>query len=154
MYVLDTCIFSLYFVRENPTPPLKEKILATPDNELCITSITVEEGLSGAFTLIRKRDGLQIHQQASLVDAYSLLNTVFFALHRPQHLPFDSAAFAVYKTIPTNVRKGRTRDCRIASVAVSLGYTVVTRNTEDFEVIKKALPSLRFVDWSRPQSEL
>ena len=150
MYVLDTCIFSLYFVRENPTPPLKEKILATPDTELWITSITVEEGLDGAFTLIRKRDALPIHRQDSLVLAYDLLEKVFFALHRPQHLPFDAAAFAVYKTIPSTVRKGRTRDCRIASVAVSMGYTVVTRNTEDFKEIKKALPSLQFVDWSRP----
>lgn len=150
MYVLDTCVFSPYYVRENPKPPLKEKIESTPYEELWITAITVEETIQGALRLIREIDNQKLEKQRELPAAYDLLVKVTYALNKPQILPFDKAAFDVYKTIPEKVRKGKTRDCRIAAITVSRGrpFTLVTHNEDDFRDIKRnALPQLDFVNW-------
>jgi tRNA(fMet)-specific endonuclease VapC len=148
VYVLDTCVFSPYFIRENSQPPLKERIESTPFEDIWITAITHEEAIQGAFKLINKYESLKIESQDKLIWAYDLLGQVVFALTKPQLLSFSDAAFAVYRGIPERVRKGRTRDCRIASIAVSQDYTVVTHNIDDFSEIKsKALPQLKYTRW-------
>lgn len=150
MYVLDSDVFTAYYTRENPSPPLKYRIESTPYEQLWITAINVEESTNGALKLIRQYNELKDENRARLILAYDLLLKVQLALSRPQVLPFDAAAYAEYVKIPREIEKiVKTRDCRIAAIAVSRGYTVVTINTQDYERIKRAIP-VQVVNWAAP----
>lgn len=146
MYVLDSDVFTAYYTRENPSPPLRYRIESTPYKDLWITAVNVEESTKGALKLIQKyseaRDG------EGLTSAYDLLLKVQFALTKPQILPFDKAALQEYVKIPRGVEKiVKARDCRIASIAVARGYTVVTFNERDFTRIQAVIP-VKFVNWA------
>lgn len=148
MYILDSDVFSLYFVRENPSPPLRYRIESTPYEQLWITAINVEESMAGALKLIRKYNEARGEERAKLPMAYDLLLKAKLALSRPQILPFDAAAYAEYLRIPREIERiVKTKDCRIAAIAVSRGYRVITKNTRDFERIRAAIP-VDFDDWS------
>jgi tRNA(fMet)-specific endonuclease VapC len=59
-------------------------------------------------------------------------------------LPFDAEAAATFVHLrQSGVRVG-TMDLRIGSIALVRGFTVLTRNTVDFERI----PGLRAEDWT------
>lgn len=148
MYVLDSDVFSLYYVRENPSPPLKFRIESTPYRQLWITAINVEESTKGALKLIQRYNEEKGEKRAGLTLAYDLLLKVKLALSKPQVLPFDDAAYAEYVKIPRGIEKTvKTRDCRIAAIAVSRDFTVITKNTQDFARIQQAIP-VKFLDWS------
>ena len=59
-------------------------------------------------------------------------------------LPFDDKAALKFESlIAQRVRVG-TMDLRIASIALSEGLTLVTRNTRDFSKV----PGLAILDWT------
>lgn len=148
MYVLDSDVFSLYYVRENPSPPLKFNIESTPYEHLWITAVNVEESMKGVCNLIQKYNAAKDKERAKLASAYDLLLKVSLALSKPQMLPFDSAAYLEYAKIPRGIEKiVKTSDCRIAAIAVSLDYTVVTKNIKDFKRIRESI-TVKFIDWS------
>jgi predicted nucleic acid-binding protein len=148
VYVLDSDVFSLYFVRENPSPPLKYRIESTPYEQLWITPINVEESIRGALKLIQQYNEAKDDSRARLTFAYDLLLKVKLALSKPQILPFDDKAYAEYAKIPRGLEKTvKTGDCRIAAIAVSRDYTVITKNIRDYARIQTAIP-VKFLDWS------
>jgi predicted nucleic acid-binding protein len=148
VYVLDSDVFSLYYVRENPTPPLKYRIESTPYEQIWITAINVEESTKGALKLIQEYNELKDENRIKLTSAYDLLLKVRLALSKPQILDFDAKAYAEYEKIPRGLEKiVKTGDCRIAAIAVSRGYTVVTRNTRHYERIQQVIP-VQFVNWA------
>jgi tRNA(fMet)-specific endonuclease VapC len=46
--------------------------------------------------------------------------------------------------MPAPIKRIGARDCQIAAIAISLGFTVITRNTRDFQRI----PDVKFEDWT------
>ena len=59
-------------------------------------------------------------------------------------LPFDQAAARSFEELTRHKTRVATLDLRIASIALSRGMTLLTRNTIDFARI----PGLNFEDWT------
>lgn len=63
---------------------------------------------------------------------------------RAQVLPFDDAAAAAFESLRTQRVRVPTMDLRIASICLSRGMTLLTRNVADFARV----PGLKFEDWT------
>jgi tRNA(fMet)-specific endonuclease VapC len=59
-------------------------------------------------------------------------------------LEFTPEAEAIYWQLQAQKIRPGSRDLKIASIALSLDATVVTRNRKDFQQV----PDLKFEDWS------
>jgi tRNA(fMet)-specific endonuclease VapC len=136
LFVLDTDILTLY--REGH-PVVCRHVGAHLPQELAITVISVEEQLSGWYTVLRRAktaDDLErVYQE--------IADTVTF-FSRIQIISFTKAAIARYeqlKAMKLNVSK---TDLRIAAIVQETGSTLVTRNTRDF----RRIPHLVFEDWT------
>lgn len=139
LYVLDTDHLTLL---RRGNAQVVARVAATPQTDLAITIISIEEQFRGWFTQVRKaRDA------ARLARAYEGLFDVIDMARRLLVLPFSRTAVERYldlrKTLP---RLGK-RDLAIASVALEFNATVVTRNQRDFAQV----PNLQVEDWSLPQ---
>ncbi len=138
LYVLDTDILSL--LREGHAEVCR-RVGLQPIGEVVTTAITVEEHLTGWYSLLRsvkRPDRLELAYD-SLIRA-----TLFFS-----RLPirnFTLAAMARFESLrklKLNVGKN---DLPIAAIALEAGAVVVTRNVRDFGRI----PALVVEDWSQP----
>ncbi|MGL5793293.1 MAG: type II toxin-antitoxin system VapC family toxin, partial [Waterburya sp.] len=108
-------------------PQLTEKILNKSPELIFISIITVEEILQGALAAIQKTN-----RKPSVTIAYQYFEELFSALHRFQILSYTAEAERIYQSFPAKVKRIGTQDCRIAAIACSNQYTVVTINTNDF----------------------
>lgn len=136
LYVLDTDILSLY---ENDHAIVRPRVDAHHWQELAITVITIEEGLAGWYTLLRR-----VRRRDQWPPLYAQLANKVDFLARWQKLLFTAAAIARYEHLLTlHLNVGR-NDLRIAAITLEHGGTVVTRNLRDFQRI----PNLVVEDWS------
>ena len=140
MYLLDTSIVSNYLDERRTSSYLTDKILTTPPEEIFISVITVEEILQGALASIQK-----VRKKSSVINAYQSFEELFEALHLFQILPYTNEAEQIYQSLSTKVKRVGTQDCRIAAIARSKGYIVVTANVSDFEKIGIA----QVEDWTK-----
>ena len=109
-----------------------------PEN-LAITIITVEEQIKGRFKLIK-----QANSSAKLIRAYAALQSSVVYFNTITVLPFNEAANIHYENLRQQKIRIGTQDLRIASIALSRGNVLVTRNRRDFDKI----PNLTMEDWS------
>ena len=130
MYLLDTSIVSNHLDKRRNFLKLTNQILSKPPELIFISIITVEEIIQGALATIQK-----MRQKSSVTDGYKSFEELFAALHRFQILPYTNEAEQIYQSLPTKIKRIGTQDCRIAAVACSKGYIVVTANVADFEKI-------------------
>jgi tRNA(fMet)-specific endonuclease VapC len=136
LFVLDTDILSLYY---NGDPTVAQRIDARPPADLAITVITVDEQLTGWYTLTR-----QARQPREIARAYAHLGDAIVRLARWRILHYTESAItrvAQLKSLRLNVRL---MDLRIAAIALENGGVVVTRNRRDFSRV----PGLSVEDWS------
>ncbi len=86
----------------------------------------------------------QAKDQTGLTRGYTQLENLLHDYSLAQVLPYDDAAAELF----TELRRQRVRigtmDLRIASIAISNGMALLTRNTVDFEKV----PGLQFEDWT------
>ncbi|MBM4090379.1 MAG: type II toxin-antitoxin system VapC family toxin [Planctomycetes bacterium] len=136
LYVLDTDTLILFQVGQES---VCSRLLSVSVEELAITVISVEEQLSGWYTLVRRaKDAPQ------LARVYQRLADTARMLGRFPVLSFTEAAigrFEQLKKLKLNVRH---MDLRIAAITLEHHGTLVTRNLRDFQDV----PSLRIEDWS------
>lgn len=136
VYVLDTDIFTLY--RRGHEVVMRHALTHTPE-ELAITAITVEEQLSGWYTLLRRAK-----TSADLTRIYDrLVETVMF-LSSIHILSFTQPAITRYEQLKSMRLRIGTMDLRIAAIVLASGATLVTRNVQDFQRI----PGLVIEDWT------
>ena len=64
--------------------------------------------------------------------AFRLFDQILKDFARLQVLPFDERAYDTLQQIRSNSRRVAINDMRIAAVAMSRGFVVLTRNTVDF----------------------
>jgi tRNA(fMet)-specific endonuclease VapC len=136
LFVLDTDILTLYYRGD---PVVVRRVDARPANELAISIITVDEQLTGWYTLTRRAQ-----QPIEIAQAYAHLGDAVVRLARWRILPYTESAVArvgQLKALRLNVRL---MDLRIAAIALENGAAVVTRDTRDFGRVSL----LTIEDWS------
>src|SRR5713226_328922 len=113
LYVLDTDIATLY--RRGHEVVMRHALTHTPE-ELAITVITVEEQLSGWYTLLRRAK-----TSADLARIYDRLAETVRFLSSIRLLSFTQPAIARYEQLKSMRLRIGTMDLRIAAIALASG---------------------------------
>jgi tRNA(fMet)-specific endonuclease VapC len=121
-------------------PQVKQRFDASQEADLAITIITAEEQIRGRFKVIR--DAQQ--ERGHLVSAYNLFLANLEFLKQFTILPFEQAAWDIYRQlIDQKVRVG-SQDLKITTIALTRNAILVTRNQRDFSRV----PGLVLEDWT------
>ena len=135
-YVFDTDMLTLY---EEGHPRVVGRVAAHPPQELATTVISVEEQLSGWFTMLR-----QVKSREALARVYRrFAETVAFLGRRPI-LSFTEEVMARFETLRGLKLNIGSMDLRIAAIVLEERAVLVTRNARDF----RRVPGLAIEDWS------
>jgi tRNA(fMet)-specific endonuclease VapC len=136
-FILDTDILSLY---RYGNVLARQRVQATPADEMAISVITVEEQISGWYKSLR-----QARTPADTEWAYQQLSdAVVFLAGWKNHLNYTQAAMGRYDAlVRLKVNVGK-MDLKIAAITLEYQATLVTRNTRDF----KRIPGLPIVNWA------
>lgn len=136
LFVLDTDLLTLYYRGD---PVVVRRVDGQPTASLAISVMTVDEQLTGWYTLTRRA-----RQPKEIAQAYANLAEAVVRLAKWRILPYTESAIArvvQLKVLRLNVGL---MDLRIAAIALENGAVVVTRNRRDFSRV----PSLSVEDWS------
>ncbi len=136
LHVLDTDTLVLF---QEGHAEVCRRVLSHPVEEMATTAITVEEQLSGWYTLLRRAKDTK-----RLALACQRLVENVQVLGRFQIFSFTESAidrFVYLKGLKLRVRHA---DLRIAAITLEHRGTLDTRNSRDF----KQIPGLPIVDWS------
>lgn len=139
-YVLDTDHISIVQRKQDPQYSAIQSHAARhapPDIVSCVVSF--HEQVLGAHTYIARAK-----TRADLVHGYMLLAEVLDTFTGTV-LPFDARAATVLDSLVANKVRLKVMDLRIAAIVLSVGATLVTRNTRDFSRV----PGLVTEDWTR-----
>ena len=124
MFLLDTNVLSeLRAGKPSPSPAVRRWAASVPANQLYLSAITVLELEIGVLSMERKdpRQG----------QALRLWSQAVLAQFSTRVLPFGASTALLCAAMHVPDRRPE-RDAMIASVAKEHGYTLVTRNTDDF----------------------
>ncbi len=135
-YILDTDTLSLL---QYGHPKVWHEVGARHPSELAITVISLEEQLSGWYTLLRKA-----RHPDDLARVYQKLVDTVRSIAQLRMLPFTVRAIGRYQQLIPMKMNVRRMDLRIAAIALEQGATLVTRNVRDFGRV----PGLVLEDWS------
>jgi tRNA(fMet)-specific endonuclease VapC len=136
LFVLDTDLLTLYY-RGHPT--VVRRVDARPPTELAISIMTIDEQLTGWYTLTR-----QARRPDQMARAYAHLGEPVVRLARWPILPYTESAIARVSQLKVLRINVRLMELRIAAIALEHGAVVVTRNQRDFGRV----PGLGVEDWS------
>ena len=136
LYLLDTDTFSLYL--QNDVKVMRAIVAHLP-NPMAISIVTVQEVWAGWATAIARA------KTADLIAAtYARLTETVNELRNWSVISFPVAALTRYDALKKQKLNVGGNDLRIASIALEIGATVVTRNHCDFSRI----PGVVIEDWS------
>jgi tRNA(fMet)-specific endonuclease VapC len=124
LFVLDTDVLSLYY---HGDPIVVRSIDAQPATALAISIMTVDEQLTGWYTLTRR-----VRRPVEIAQAYAHLADAVVRLARWRILPFTESAIARVAQLKALRLSVGLMDLRIAAIALEHGAIVVTRNRRDF----------------------
>lgn len=136
LFVLDTDILSLYYRGD---PIVVRSVDARAPSELAISVLTVDEQLTGWYTMTR-----QARRPEEIARAYAHLGEAVARLGRWRILPYTESAIARVAQLKALRLNVRLMDLRIAAVALENRAVVVTRNRRDFGRVT----GLNVEDWS------
>ena len=137
LIVLDTDTLSLF---QSGDAAVIDRCRLTPREDLHVTVISVEEVLSGWYTLLRRAK-----TRARLAGVYQRLAASVQFLGSLSVLTFSERAIERFEQLKASKLGIRAPDLRIAAIALEHGGTLVTRNLRDFRLI----PGLAIEDWSK-----
>ena len=130
MYMLDTN--AIIMAVRHPDWPICEKVKKHLGKDLCISVITYGELEYGA----RKSSNPERNRSA-IVQILSGIRILDFDVKAAEHFG------DIFADLESRHMRIGDRDMMIAAHARSLGYTVVTNNTDEFGRVK----GLKMVDW-------
>jgi tRNA(fMet)-specific endonuclease VapC len=137
LWILDTDHISL-FQRGNST--VIRKIQSIARSEIAVTIVSYEEQIRGWLKIV-SRSSSDFDQ---LTFGYGKLNETLDFYRTKTVLDFNAAAATQFQQLLRQKIRTGTQDLRIASIALAVGGTVVTRNQRDFQRV----PGLSIEDWS------
>ena len=136
LYVLDTDILVLF---QEGNEAVCRRICRHAVDELATTVITIEEQLSGWYTLVRRAKGPE-----QLARAYQrLADSVAFLTHF-RILSFTEEAIQRYEQLQSQKLGTRKMDLRIAAITLENAGTLITRNMRNFQ----GIPGLAIENWA------
>ena len=140
-YVLDTDHISLIQRKQNPEYGVIQANFALHAGDEIYTSIVSfhEQALGGHNYIARARTN------QDLIRGYWLLSDALQTFQSRSVLELDLAAVATLDQLVANRVRLKTMDLRIAAITLSVGGTLVTRNSRDFSKV----PGLAIQDWTR-----
>lgn len=139
-FLLDTDHISVLQRQSGPEyTTLIARIAQVPRADLAFCIITFHEQALGCNTYIA-----QARTAADVVRGYRMFDRVLSAFAAAIVLPFDTNASVVFDGLVSKRIRIATMDLRIASIALSQGLTLLTRNTRDFSKV----PGLIIADWT------
>jgi tRNA(fMet)-specific endonuclease VapC len=136
LFVLDTDHLTLYYRGD---PIVVQRVDAQPPTDLAISVMTVDEQLSGWYTLARRA-----RRPDEIARAYARLGDSVVRLAKWRILPYTESGIARVAQLRALRLNVRLMDLRIAAIALENGAVVVTRNRRDFGRV----PGLSVDDWS------
>jgi tRNA(fMet)-specific endonuclease VapC len=136
LYLFDTDTLTLF---QRLHPAVVRNVLYHLIDDIQVTSVTLEEQLSGWFTMLRSA---RTPQQIEL--AHVRLGEAIRSLALWEIVSYDSNAIARYQDLLRLGLNVGGNDLRIGAIALEAGAIVVTRNLRDF----RRIPKVRCEDWS------
>lgn len=138
-YLLDTDHISILQLRAGPEFATLVARTSRNSADLAFSIISLHEQALGAHTFISRAQG-----SIDLVRGYNLLVEILMGFSAATVLPFDDAAAAIFDSLRAQRVRIATMDLRIASIALSRGLVLLTRNARDF----RQVPGLILEDWT------
>ncbi len=140
-YLLDTDHISFLQLRSGSEyAALAARMALHPPADFVFSIISFHEQVLGAHTFIARATN-----PADLARGYNLLMEILRGFTAANVLPLDGAASALSDYLKTQRIRVPTMDLRIASIALSQGLVVLTRNFSDFSKV----PGLVSEDWTK-----
>lgn len=135
-FLLDTDHIAL---QERAHPALLARLREQEPDGLAVSIVTVQESIRGRMALLGRQPS-----SARLVEAYRHFHAAVRFFQSINIVAFDlDCAQRVEELRALRLRVG-TLDLRIAATALVHGFTLVTRNRQDFGKV----PNLTIEDWS------
>jgi tRNA(fMet)-specific endonuclease VapC len=139
-FLLDTDHISVLQKQSGPEyASLMTRIAQVARADLALCIVSFHEQVLGCNAYIAKA-----RTSSGTVRGYEMFDRVLTAFAAALVLPFDSNAAAVFDRLVLQSPRIATMDLRIASIALSQGLTLLTRNSRDFSKV----PGLVIEDWT------
>jgi tRNA(fMet)-specific endonuclease VapC len=139
-FLLDTDHISILQKQTGPEfANLMARIAQVSRADLAFCIVSFHEQVLGCNAYIS-----QAKSPADVIHGYEMFDRVLSAFAAAVVLPFDSAASGMFDQLVAQRVRIATMDLRIASIALSQGLKLLTRNRRDFSKV----PNLQIEDWT------
>lgn len=139
-FLLDTDHISILQKQSGPEyAALMARIALVRRADLVFCIVSFHEQVLGCNSYLA-----QAKTSADVERGYRMFDRVLSVFAAAQVLPFDRKASVVFDALVAQRVRIATMDLRIASIALSQGLTVLTRNARDFGKV----PGLASEDWT------
>jgi tRNA(fMet)-specific endonuclease VapC len=139
--VLDTDHLTLLQRQSPEADHILRRLDRLAPDDIAATIVSFQEQFQGWLAYLNKA-----RKAEQIVRAYRELDVLRRSFQRMNVLMFDEAAQGIFSSLRPRCRRLGTLDLRIASIALSTGALLLSRNLCDFEQIS----GLAVEDWTRP----
>jgi tRNA(fMet)-specific endonuclease VapC len=140
VYLLDTDHIGILQWRSGPEfSNLTNRLLNVPPQLVFKSVISFQEQVAGWQKYLNKARAPE-----AVVRAYAMFEQILTDFNRPEVVSFDHAAALKFQELRSARIRIGTLDLRIAAIALTRDYTVLTRNLVDFGKV----PGLSVEDWT------
>jgi tRNA(fMet)-specific endonuclease VapC len=139
-FLFDTDHISILQRRSGPEwNRLSARMAMHSQADLAFSIVSFHEQALGCHTFLARARTTQ-----ELIRGYEILDGILQSFLVARVLPFDAPAAGVYSNLRSQRLRAGSMDLRIASIALTNGLTVLTRNRRDFGRV----PGLVIDDWT------
>lgn len=140
MFLLDTDHLGII---QRGTQPEFDRIVARmnshPPADFFVSIISFHEQVAGWNTYLSRAKSIE-----GVVRAYRMFQGILADFATMQVLPFDQAAAQVFDSLRAQRIRVGTMDLRIASIVISRGFRLLSRNLVDFHKVQ----GISVEDWT------
>jgi tRNA(fMet)-specific endonuclease VapC len=138
--LLDTDHISILHWQEQPAcDRLLARLSQLPADDIATSIVSFQEQVQGWLAYLNRAK-----KPAQVVEAYARLETLWRSFLRMNVLSFTAEAQAMFTEVRRQAPRIETMDARIASIALTTGSTLLSRNLRHFRTV----PGLAVEDWT------